>query len=69
MARIKLRVWGLHDDVQVIANWYADHPHVISVSPLYKNRPPSKEYRCYIELEIPSPDGTSGKQKRLKDVN
>ena len=56
----------MREDVQVIANWYEDHPHVISVSPLYKNRPPSKECRCYIELDFPKPDGVGGK-KRLKE--
>jgi len=56
MSRIKLRVWGLRDDVQVIANWFEDMPHCVSVSPLYRNRPPSKEYRCYIELDVESPN-------------
>ena len=65
MSRIKLRVWGLHDDVQVIANWFADMPHCVSVSNLYKNRPPSKGYRCYIELDVESPAEKPQPRKRI----
>lgn len=51
MSRVKIRVWGLLEDVQIIAASAAQSPAVVSVSPPYRNRPPSKEYRVYIELE------------------
>ena len=65
MSRIKLRVMGLYDDVQVIANWFADMPQTVSVSNLYANRPPSKECRCYIEMDIESPAERPQPRKRI----
>lgn len=52
MGRIKLRVWGLREDLETVRKSAAESPDVVSVSGIYPNRPPSKECRLYIELDV-----------------
>lgn len=52
MGRIKLRVWGLREDLEIVKKTAAESPDVVSVSGIYPNRPPSKECRLYIEIDV-----------------
>ena len=52
MGRIKLRVWGMREDLEKVRKSAAESPDVVSVSEIYPNRPPSKECRLYIELDV-----------------
>lgn len=51
MARIKIRLWGSREDLERIAADFAAEPATVSISRLYPNRPPSKEYRMYVEID------------------
>lgn len=51
MARIKIRIWGNLLDLNEIAGGLLEDPNVVSISKPYPNRPPSKEYRMYIEYD------------------
>lgn len=73
MSRIKIRVMGLVPDLYPIAEDFAADPRTVSVSSVYKNRPPSKEGRIYIEYDYPdySPNVYAAyeKEKGLPPLN
>jgi hypothetical protein len=52
MGRIKLRVWGMREDLETVRKTASESPDVVSVSGIYPNRPPSKECRLYIEIDV-----------------
>jgi len=42
----------MREDLETVRKTASESPDVVSVSGIYPNRPPSKECRLYIEIDV-----------------